>query len=218
MGLARRVVSRPRAVVERAKATLDASLAVDTSAEAVALELEAQQWSMDQPEFHERVRAMKARLDREELSVSAAKFRTRRRGRCRPSPHGRDRGRRGRRRTLRSRKGSAADTRHPRDRPWLHRPDCDRRSVGAPSRCVRSMSMPDAASRRSRTSDRPLRLIHTLVTRGHPVNEGCTACWTRSSRAVVVVVEVGVDVASQWRPTDTAAGTVGRSSTPARSR
>ncbi len=62
--LARRVVSRPRAVVERAKATLDASLAVDNSADAVALELDAQQWSMEQPEFHERVRAMQARLDR----------------------------------------------------------------------------------------------------------------------------------------------------------
>jgi enoyl-CoA hydratase len=64
LGLARRVVSRPRAVVERAKATLDASLAVDNSADALALELDAQQWSMEQPEFHERVRAMQARLDR----------------------------------------------------------------------------------------------------------------------------------------------------------
>jgi enoyl-CoA hydratase len=64
LGLARRVVSRPRAVVERAKGTLDASLAVDNSGDAITLELAAQQWSMDQPEFTERVRALRARLDR----------------------------------------------------------------------------------------------------------------------------------------------------------
>lgn len=60
--MARRVVGRPRAVVERAKATLDASLGVATSADAVELELEAQQWSMAQPEFFERVTEMKMRV------------------------------------------------------------------------------------------------------------------------------------------------------------
>jgi enoyl-CoA hydratase len=64
LGMARRVASRPGDVVRRAKATLDASLAIDNSAEAIALELEAQQWSMDQPEFTARVRALRARLDR----------------------------------------------------------------------------------------------------------------------------------------------------------
>lgn len=66
LGLARRVASRPRAVVERAKATLDASLTVDRSADAVALELDAQQWSMEQPEFHDRVAALKERLTRQQ--------------------------------------------------------------------------------------------------------------------------------------------------------
>jgi enoyl-CoA hydratase len=64
LGLARRVVSRPRAVIERAKVTLDASLTVSRSEDAIALELDAQAWSMGQPEFHQRVAALKERLAR----------------------------------------------------------------------------------------------------------------------------------------------------------
>lgn len=63
LGYARRVVSRPPAAVARTKASLDASLGLDDSAAAVALELDAQRWSMEQPEFRERVEALKARLD-----------------------------------------------------------------------------------------------------------------------------------------------------------
>jgi enoyl-CoA hydratase len=62
LALARRVASRPRGVVRRAKHTLDASLGVVTSEEAVALELDAQRWSMAQPEFGERLRAARDRL------------------------------------------------------------------------------------------------------------------------------------------------------------
>lgn len=66
--MARRVQSRPRGVVARTKASLDASLAVGTAAEAIALELDAQRWSMAQPEFHERVAAIKERLGATRLS------------------------------------------------------------------------------------------------------------------------------------------------------
>lgn len=61
LGLARRAASRPRRLVERAKETLDAGLAVATAEEAFELELEAQEWSMAQPELHERVNALLAR-------------------------------------------------------------------------------------------------------------------------------------------------------------
>lgn len=60
--LARRAAGRPRALVKRTKATLDASLVLDDAAAAAALELEAQTWSMAQPEFIERVTALKAKL------------------------------------------------------------------------------------------------------------------------------------------------------------
>jgi len=62
LGYARRVVARPREAVARTKATLDASLGLDASRDAVELELEAQRWSMDQPEFRRRVEALAARL------------------------------------------------------------------------------------------------------------------------------------------------------------
>lgn len=59
--LARRAAGRPRPVVRRTKASLDASVRGGLEA-AMALELEAQRWSMTTPEFTERVAAMKARL------------------------------------------------------------------------------------------------------------------------------------------------------------
>jgi len=48
----------------RAKATLDATPGLATAADAVALELEAQRWSMATPEFAERLAELRARLGR----------------------------------------------------------------------------------------------------------------------------------------------------------
>jgi enoyl-CoA hydratase len=59
--LARRAAGRPRDVMVRARATLDASSA-GTLDEARALEHEAQSWSLGLPELPERVRALQARL------------------------------------------------------------------------------------------------------------------------------------------------------------
>jgi enoyl-CoA hydratase len=62
--LARRAASRPAPVMARAKATLDASLSLPSAADAVALELEAQRWSMATPEFAERLAQLRERLGR----------------------------------------------------------------------------------------------------------------------------------------------------------
>lgn len=62
--LARRAASRPAPVMARAKATLDATPGLATAADAVALELEAQRWSMATPEFAERLAELRARLGR----------------------------------------------------------------------------------------------------------------------------------------------------------
>jgi len=60
---ATRVVSRPAAAVRRAKRTLDAT--IDASADdAVRVEIEAQQWSMEQDWIGERVAELRARLAR----------------------------------------------------------------------------------------------------------------------------------------------------------
>jgi enoyl-CoA hydratase len=64
LGLARRAAGRPRALVARTKATLDATIGLADAGAALEIELEAQEWSMAQPEFHERVQAIKARIDR----------------------------------------------------------------------------------------------------------------------------------------------------------
>lgn len=60
--LAARAAGRPREVVARTKASLRASLGPVTVEEALALELEAQRWSMDHPDFRPRVEALRARL------------------------------------------------------------------------------------------------------------------------------------------------------------
>jgi enoyl-CoA hydratase len=62
--LARRAASRPAPAMARAKATLDATPGLATAADAVALELEAQRWSMATPEFAERLAELRARLGR----------------------------------------------------------------------------------------------------------------------------------------------------------
>jgi enoyl-CoA hydratase len=64
MRLARRAASRPRRIVRRTKATLDESAEVTTAAEAVDLEREAQEWSMQQPEFAEGLARARARVRR----------------------------------------------------------------------------------------------------------------------------------------------------------
>jgi len=60
-GLARRAASTPPEVVRRLKRTLETMAGVGSQAGAVALELEAQVWSTEQPEFRERIEAALAR-------------------------------------------------------------------------------------------------------------------------------------------------------------
>jgi enoyl-CoA hydratase len=64
VALARRAADRPRELVLRAKAVLDASAAVDTGAEAFELEFPEQEWSMEQDAFLERLDELRARLGR----------------------------------------------------------------------------------------------------------------------------------------------------------
>jgi enoyl-CoA hydratase len=65
VAMARRAADRPRELVMRAKAVLDASAAVDTSADAFELEFPHQEWSMAQPAFLERLDQLRARLGRD---------------------------------------------------------------------------------------------------------------------------------------------------------
>ena len=58
--LAVRAAGRPRALVARTKATLDALAGVTTSDEAVEIELAAQQWSIEQPAFAEALARVRA--------------------------------------------------------------------------------------------------------------------------------------------------------------
>ncbi len=62
--MARRAASRPPGVMARAKASLDATPGLATAADAVALELDAQRWSMDQPAFAQRLDDLRRRLGR----------------------------------------------------------------------------------------------------------------------------------------------------------
>lgn len=59
-----RVASRPVELVERTKASLQASGDATDAAGATSIEREAQEWSMAQPFFHERVRALRDRIAR----------------------------------------------------------------------------------------------------------------------------------------------------------
>jgi enoyl-CoA hydratase len=63
MKLAVRAARRSRPLVVRTKANLRASQAMPEVTEAIALELESQQWSMDQPGFDDRIRALQASID-----------------------------------------------------------------------------------------------------------------------------------------------------------
>jgi enoyl-CoA hydratase len=60
--LGRRAAGRPRELLARTKASLRAGLAMNSPEQAMALELEAQEWSMDQPGFADRIRAIQASL------------------------------------------------------------------------------------------------------------------------------------------------------------
>jgi enoyl-CoA hydratase len=62
--LAHRAASRPRSLVIRTKETLRVSERLANPEDAFDLELEAQQWSMDQPGFDDRIRALQADLIR----------------------------------------------------------------------------------------------------------------------------------------------------------
>ena len=59
---ANRVASRPSEAVQRAKRTLDATIALDHD-EAASRELEQQQWSIEQPWIAERVAELRQQLD-----------------------------------------------------------------------------------------------------------------------------------------------------------
>jgi enoyl-CoA hydratase len=65
VALARRAADRPRELVVRAKAVLDASAAVDTGEEAFDLEFPHQEWSMQQDAFLERLAQLRAQLAKE---------------------------------------------------------------------------------------------------------------------------------------------------------
>jgi len=60
--LARRAADRPRELVARAKAVLDASAAVDTAVDAFELEFPHQEWSMQQPAFRELLAQLRSKL------------------------------------------------------------------------------------------------------------------------------------------------------------
>lgn len=62
MTFARRAAGRYRPLVARTKASLRESLAISDPNAATELELEAQQWSMDEPGFADRIRAIQASL------------------------------------------------------------------------------------------------------------------------------------------------------------
>ncbi len=60
--IAARAAAAPPALARRVKATISTMAGVTTHDEAVDVELEAQLWSMAQPEFAERMAAMRARI------------------------------------------------------------------------------------------------------------------------------------------------------------
>jgi len=62
LAMARRSAGGPRELARRIKATLQCQEGVTTSAEAVDLELDQQLWSLDQPDFAERLAALQRRI------------------------------------------------------------------------------------------------------------------------------------------------------------
>ena len=64
IAMARRAADRPRELTRRAKQTHVDSQSMGTADEALQYELEAQQWSMEQPVFKENLEKLRARLGR----------------------------------------------------------------------------------------------------------------------------------------------------------
>ena len=64
LDLASRAARADRALATRVRATLDRSAAVHTAADALALELPAQEWAMGRPEFRAALQRLRARLGR----------------------------------------------------------------------------------------------------------------------------------------------------------
>lgn len=64
LDMAERAASAPRGVVTRTKATLGEMATIETHAEAVERELEPQVWSTQQPEFAERIAALRAKVSK----------------------------------------------------------------------------------------------------------------------------------------------------------
>jgi len=64
IAMARRAADRPRELTRRAKQTHVDSQSMSTADEALQYELEAQQWSMEQPVFKENLEKIRARLGR----------------------------------------------------------------------------------------------------------------------------------------------------------
>jgi enoyl-CoA hydratase len=62
MRLARRVAARSPELVRRAKQTLRATTGYAHAQAAIAAELDAQQWSVEQPYFEETVRALREKI------------------------------------------------------------------------------------------------------------------------------------------------------------
>jgi enoyl-CoA hydratase len=62
VAMARRCAEGPHELARRMKATLRRQAGISTSAEAVDVELEVQLWSLDQPDFAERLAALQRRI------------------------------------------------------------------------------------------------------------------------------------------------------------
>lgn len=62
LGLARRAAGRPAALVQRTKASLVRSAAMARHADAAQVELEAQEWSVRQPEHAQAIERLRARI------------------------------------------------------------------------------------------------------------------------------------------------------------
>ncbi len=62
VGLAQRVAGRPPGLVARTKDTLRRTAGLDDPAEAEEMELEAQEWSVAQPEHHDAVQRLRERI------------------------------------------------------------------------------------------------------------------------------------------------------------
>jgi enoyl-CoA hydratase len=62
LGMARHCAAQPRELAQRLKTTLTRMWAVTTHAEALDIELETQLWSLDQPDFAERLAALQRKV------------------------------------------------------------------------------------------------------------------------------------------------------------